>query len=107
MPHPDMEEFDASYRVWAHVEDDGTYTFDIPAGHIYGLRIDPGIYSGIEIDFESIELNAPQSFFSRFTPTRPWLLAFLVVPPLAASAVQYLAQVVRRLRNGLRTKKGA
>lgn len=32
-PRADMEEYDATYRVWAHKEaEDGVYTFTLPRG---------------------------------------------------------------------------
>ena len=38
-PRADMEEYDATYRVWAHKEaEDGVYTFTLPRGALYGLR---------------------------------------------------------------------
>lgn len=44
-PRADMKEYDATYRVWAHKEaEDGVYTFTLPRGALYGLRLDPGIY---------------------------------------------------------------
>lgn len=97
-PAPGMEEFDANYREWAHQEDDGSYTFTLPASRIYGLRIDPGIYEGVEVRFESITLNAPRSLAQRLAPTRPWLLAMAVAPLLIAAALRALADALRVLR---------
>lgn len=97
-PEPDMEEFDANYRVWAKENDDGTYSFTLPNSKVYGLRFDPGIYAGIIFTIDSITLNAPQSLFARFIPTRVWLLALLVIPAFIASIVQYLASVFIALR---------
>ena len=96
-PRPDMEDFDARYRVWAHVEDDGSYTFTLPYGDIYGLRIDPGIYYGLRFEVESITFNEPRSFLSWFTPTRTWALSFLVAPALAAVILKYAAALAVRL----------
>lgn len=97
-PAPDMEEFDANYREWAHLEADGSYTFTLPSSPIYGLRIDPGIYEGVEVQFESITLNAPRSLIERLTPTRPWLLAMAAAPMLIAAALRVLAGALRTLR---------
>lgn len=90
-PRPDMEDFDVSYRIWAHRNDDGTYTFTLPRGRVYALRLDPGIYTGLTFSMGDIVLNAPRSLASWCTPTRPWLLAFAAVPALAAAAVKVLA----------------
>lgn len=91
-PRPGMEDFDANYRVWAHVEEDGSYTFTLPRGRIYGLRLDPGIYAGIEMEITGITLNPPRSFGSYFVPSRLWLLCQLVAPALIASAIQCAAE---------------
>ena len=95
-PRPGMEDFDANYRVWAHVEEDGSYTFTLPRGKIYGLRLDPGIYAGIEMEITSITLNPQRSFGSYFVPSRLWLLCQLVAPALIASAVRCAAEVFCR-----------
>ena len=63
-PRADMKEYDATYRVWAHKEaEDGVYTFTLPRGALYGLRLDPGIYSGIQFRLESVIINEPRGFF--------------------------------------------
>lgn len=91
-PRADMEEYDASYRVWAHKEaDEGVYTFTLPRSALYGLRLDPGIYAGMQFRLERVVINAPRSFSEWFMPTRPWLLCLAVVPLLAASVLKYLA----------------
>lgn len=90
-PRPGMEDFDVRYRIWAHRNDDGTYTFTLPRGKVYALRLDPGIYTGLQFTMGDIVLNAPRSLASWLTPTRPWLLAFAAVPALAAAAVRILA----------------
>lgn len=90
-PKPDMEEYDAIYRVWAHKEPQaGVYTFTLPMGPVYGLRLDPSIYSGTQFRLTGVTLNEPRGLLSRLTPMRPWLLAFAVVPLLAASVLRYL-----------------
>ena len=101
-----MEDFDARCRVWAHVEDDGSYTFTLPYGDIYGLRIDPGIYYGLRFDVESITFNEPRSFLSWFTPTRTWALSFLVVPALSAAILKYAAALALRLHSAARREGG-
>lgn len=90
MPRPGMEEFDVSYRIWARQEDDGSYTFTLPRGKVYGLRLDPGIYTGLTFRIEQMTLNAPRSFLSWFVPGRVWLLCQLTVPALAAGVIEYL-----------------
>lgn len=105
-PREGMEDFDARCRVWAHVEDDGSYTFTLPYGDIYGLRIDPGIYYGLRFDVESITFNEPRSFLSWFTPTRTWALSFLVVPALSAAILKYAAALALRLHSAARREGG-
>lgn len=106
-PRPGMTEFDARYRVWSHAESDGTYTFSLPAGRVYGLRIDPGIYADLRFTIDGVVLNEPQSFLRWFTPTRPWLLAFAAAPALAASVIEYIVSVVCFWRAKARKKEGA
>lgn len=108
-PREGMEDFDANYRVWGELQPDGSYAFAIPAGKTYGLRIDPGMYAGLQLQVTAITLNARQSALSFFTPSRQWLLAFAVVPALAASAIRYFsacaeAFAARRGRNKLEGK---
>ena len=88
------------------VEDDGSYTFTLPYGDIYGLRIDPGIYYGLRFDVESITFNEPRSFLSWFTPTRTWALSFLVVPALSAAILKYAAALALRLHSAARREGG-
>lgn len=87
-PDPGMEDYDANYRVWAYIEPDGSYFFQLPRGKVYGFRLDPGIYTGIEMKITSITLNPQQSFLSWFVPSRVWLLAQLVIPAMIAGAIK-------------------
>ncbi len=48
---------------------DGTYTFTLPKGALYGLRLDPGIYSGCTFPVNSVTINEPRGFFYWFAPT--------------------------------------
>ncbi len=90
-PKPDMEEYSAIYRVWAHKEpEEGVYTFTLPMGPMYGLRLDPSIYSGTRFRLVSVTINEPRGVGSRLAPSRPWLLAAAVVPLLTASALRWL-----------------
>lgn len=92
-PRPSMEEYDAIYRVWARQEAPGVYTFTLPMGKVYGLRLDPGIYTDLRFRLERVALNEPRPFGEWFLPTRPWLLAMAAVPLLAASVLKYLCCV--------------
>lgn len=105
-PRPGMEDFDANYRVWAHVEEDGSYTFTLPRGKIYGLRLDPGIYAGIEMEITGITLNPQRSFGSYFVPSRLWLLCQLVAPALIASAIQCAAEAFSAVKKRGRLSGG-
>ena len=86
---PDMEEYDALYRVWVHKDAPNRYTFTLPACKMYGLRIDPGIFTGLQFRLERVVLNEPRSLLDRLTPTRPYLLALAAVPLLAASVLHW------------------
>ncbi len=105
-PRPGMEEFDAGYRVWATRDDDGTYVFTLPRGRIYGLRLDPGIYSGLTLRLDEIVCNAPQSVLSRFAPSRTWLLCQLAVPMLLAALCKMCREAWDALRPRLQKKRG-
>lgn len=86
-PRPGMEEFDAGYRLWARRTGEGSWAFTLPAGRIYGLRLDPAIYTGVQMQIDSIVLNRRQPAAEFFAPSRPWAAAGLVCPALAAAAV--------------------
>lgn len=104
--HSDMEHYDASDRAWARREaEPGVYTFNLPRGALYGLRLDPGIYNGMRFVVESVTLNEPRPIWDWLRPTRPWLLAAAVVPLLAASALQYLIYMWDAPRGWARPKK--
>ena len=85
-----MAEYDASYRVWVHKDAPNRYSFTLPVCEIYGIRIDPGIYAGLQFRLERVVLNEPRSLLDRLTPTRPYLLALAVVPLLAASVLHWV-----------------
>ena len=87
LPRPEMVEFDAGYRLWARRTGEDTWSFALPAGRIYGLRMDPAIYTGVEMQIESITLNRWRGAAEFFVPSRPWAAAFFVIPALAASAI--------------------
>lgn len=95
-PKPGMVEYDAVYRVWAHKESSNVYRFTLPMGELYGIRIDPAIYSGFQFELERIVLNEPRVLIDRLIPTRPWLLAAVTVPPLVASALWWLFRAWER-----------
>ena len=105
-PSPDMEDYDANYRVWAYLEPDGSYFFELPRGKVYGFRLDPGIYTGIEMEITSITLNPQRSFASWFVPSRVWLLAQLVVPAMIAGALKCTQIAFAGLRPQRRRKDG-
>lgn len=89
-PHPDMEEYDAIYRVWVHKDAENIYSFTLPGCEMYGIRIDPGIFAGLHFRLERVVLNEPRSLSDRLTPTRPYLLALAVVPLMAASVLHWM-----------------
>ena len=88
-----MEEFDVNDRVWAKKDNGGNYYFDLPRSKLYGIRIDPGIYEGINLDVDTININEKQSITSFFTPDNNWFLAMVIAPALIASVIKYLTAV--------------
>lgn len=89
-PRPGMEDFDANFRLWGQLQPDGSYSFTLPLGECYGLRIDPGMYAGLQMDFVDIIMNETQPVSTFFAPTNSWFAAFIIFPALAASAIQYV-----------------
>lgn len=87
---PDMVEYDANYRVWAHKATPSRYCLMLPRCEMYGIRIDPGIFTGLQFRLERVVLNEQRSLLDRLTPTRPYLLALAVVPLLAASVLHWM-----------------
>ena len=50
-------------RLWSFYEKHlSVYTFTLPRGALYGLRLDPGIYSGMQFRLESVIINEPVSY---------------------------------------------
>ncbi len=103
-PKPGMPEYDAIYRVWGYKDAQNVYRFALPMGELYGIRIDPAIYSDFQFELERIVLNEPRGLLTRLAPTRPWLLAAAVVPPLAASALYWVFRARERRREKRRSK---
>lgn len=103
-PYPNMEEYDAIYRVWVHKDAPNRYTFTLPVCAMYGIRIDPGIFAGLRFRLERVVLNEPRSLWDRLTPTRPYLLALAVVPLLAASALHWVLRAGELLAEKRRGK---
>ncbi|MDL2215525.1 hypothetical protein LJB77_00380 [Ruminococcaceae bacterium OttesenSCG-928-N02] len=95
---PNMPEFSAHQRTWARQVAPGHYVLDGPGKTVYGLRIDPGIFSGNVMYFESIVINPKLPLYSFFMPTVPWLLYLCVLPPLVVALIAYLLQVTRHLQ---------
>lgn len=105
-PHPDMEEYNAIYRVWVHKDAENVYSFTLPMCGMYGIRIDPGIFTGLHFRLERVVLNEPRSLTDRLTPTRPYLLALAVVPLLAASVLYWMFCAWELLAEKRRGKNG-
>ena len=90
MPQQGMEEFDPNYRQWAQEEEQGHYSFALPRKPLYGIRIDPGIYTGNEIRFAQIVFNQKMPITSFFSISYTWLFYFALVPAMGASAIKYV-----------------
>ncbi len=90
MQNANMEEFDPNYRVWAKEEAEDHYSFTLPRKNFYGLRIDPGIYSGNEMQFYKIVFNQKVSFFTYFVPSYTWAFYFVIAPALAACVLKFV-----------------
>ena len=99
MPNAGMEEFDPNYRVWARQESDDHYSFTLPRGTKYGLRLDPGIYGGNEMEFFQIIFDKKMPFFSFFAISYTWIFYFVLVPAMAASTIKYVLEWVPIFKN--------
>lgn len=96
------EDFGVNKRVFASLQDDGSYLFRLPHGHIEALRLDPcSPLSGqpVNIRFLALEFNQPQPWWQYFVPGWYGLFGFLVYPALAASALSLLWQAVCEVRS--------
>ena len=89
-PRDGMEDFDANFRVWGNEQSKSHYSFSVSCARCYGLRIDPGMYAGMQFTIQSITLNAKQPALSFFVPSNFWLVSFIVAPALIASVIQYI-----------------
>ena len=87
-PNPEMEDYDANYRVWAYIEPDGSYFFPAAARQSLRFSARSRYLHRIEMEITSITLNPQQSFLSWFVPSRVWLLAQLVIPAMIAGAIK-------------------
>lgn len=94
----DMVEFSAYQRTWATKIGDDHYVLQGPRKMVYGLRLDPGIFSNNEMYFYSITVNPEMPFSSFFTPGYAWFLCLFAVPPLLVAGVGYLVQVYAALK---------
>lgn len=96
MQNKNMEEFDPNYRVWAKEEAEDHYSFTLPRKSFYGLRIDPGIYGGNEMQFYKIVFNQKVSFFTYFAPSYTWAFYFVIAPALVACALKFIIAWVQK-----------
>lgn len=98
------EPYSQDRRVFPQVAADGSYLYTLPRTSIVSLRLDPcspDENKSVTFAFvpAAIELNAAlPAFWQYFIPS--WYQAFCLVlyPALAASALHWLLNVVRRLR---------
>lgn len=87
------EAFGQEKRVWARENADGSLTFQLPRG-VLAIRLDPGSRSGLGMRFERILLNAPKTAAQQLLPTAGGWFYLLVLPALAAAALQWLWQAL-------------
>ena len=85
---PEQTEYDATRRAWGYRQADGSYLFRLPKGRIYGLRLDPGIFTNLDFTVQKITINDPAGFLSWFKPSPMWVLGQALVPLVMAAAVK-------------------
>ena len=103
------EPFSREKRVFAARQDDGSYLFDLPAGHIEALRLDPcspaAEQQRIELQDFAVELNVPRPWYHYFGPGWYGAFCYLVWPGLAAAALRCGWDFWRWARSGWRKIK--
>lgn len=100
-----QEDFSIRRRLWPSRVAGDTFVCALPRGTIGRLRLDPTLLAGVTITFSEIVLNAPRSFFSYFAVSRTQVFWFLILPALAASALQWLADLIQFIaaKKGMRS----
>lgn len=96
------EPFSSGKRVFGEKMDDGNYRFQLPAGSIAALRLDPCSpaeeQGAITLTGLALTLNVDAPWYAAFAPGWSGLFAWLVWPGLAAAAVRWVWDGWRWLR---------
>lgn len=91
------EAFGTNKRVFPHDNGDGSWTFTLPRSDVYALRLDPCsdacVMTGLSVAF-----NAPVPLWQYFTPSWRQLFWLLVLPGLAAAALDVAMDAAQALR---------
>lgn len=98
------EEFGQEKRVWATENADGSLTFQLPAG-VLAIRLDPGSCTDLTMTFDQLVLNRPRPTADYYLPTGGGWFFLLVLPGLAAAAIQWIMDVWNESSSTSRKKK--
>lgn len=85
---PGQTDYSEMQKIYASLDGEGVYRFDLDGKEVVGLRIDPDSLGGIPTLFGGVELNAPEPFWKHYLPDGGQVLALLALPALAAALVQ-------------------
>ncbi|MGN0984837.1 MAG: hypothetical protein ACI4OI_08325, partial [Gemmiger sp.] len=72
-------------KVFARVEEPGTYVFPVGGKTVTGLRIDPDSVGGVPTLFYDIQLNPATPWYLRFVPDAGQWILLLAGPALLAA----------------------
>lgn len=104
--HSEAQDFMVQLRAVGIPQDDGSWLYVLPAGHVHALRVDLGTTVGNDIAVRQLVLNPkmPASFY--FVPGLRDVAAFLLLPALVCCVIytlegimRYIYRAVNRLGN--------
>lgn len=90
--------FSASKRVIGIPQADGSYLYQLPAGRVGALRIDPGTAGGNAIEIDEITLNPALGPAAYFLPSLRDVMFLIWVPLLVLAVAKTLGLVAGRLK---------
>ena len=91
--------FSSGQRVWGRMQEDGSYVFEIPPGHVYALRLDPGSAVGVQMQIEKISVNQPAAFAEYFRVSLYTMVLFAFGPALASCFICTIIEIISIFKN--------
>lgn len=87
---PGQADYSERQKVFARLDADGVFRFDLGGRVVSGLRIDPDSLGGVPILVESVVINPTRPWYLRLVPGAGAWLVLLFAPALAAALWQLL-----------------